>query len=100
MSDKIHDNGAADQRMSSPILRDMAEQPMLDGVPFAGARWKMADRDLQSGLIGKLLHADLPETRTHTIASAAVRCHQQRVGVRILGFPHFTPPAQDVAVTK
>ena len=95
MSDQVYDNRAARQRMSAPILRDMAEQPMLDSVPFAGAWRKMANRDPKTRFVGELLQADFPEPGPRSIATPAVRCHQQRVGVWILGSAHFTPPTQN-----
>ncbi len=36
----------AQQRSPSPVVSDVAEHPVLDLVPFAGARRKVTDLDL------------------------------------------------------
>jgi hypothetical protein len=36
-----------------PVHADMTEPPALNLIPLAGPRWKMADRDMQSGLVCK-----------------------------------------------
>ena len=42
---QVDDDFMSDQRHAAPIAGDMAEQPMLDFVPFAGPRWLLADLD-------------------------------------------------------
>jgi YD repeat-containing protein len=50
--DEVDDDLMADQRLAPPVLTDEREQPVFDLVPLAGARRKMADRNLQSGFVG------------------------------------------------
>ena len=45
------------QRTPAPVLRDVAEQPMLDLVPLARARREVADVDAQAGVVGQLAAA-------------------------------------------
>jgi hypothetical protein len=42
---QVDDNLVRDERHAAPIAGNMAEQPMLDFVPFAGPRGIMADFD-------------------------------------------------------
>ena len=43
VGDQLDDNFMTNQRSSSPVLRNVAEHAMLDLVPLAGSRRKMAD---------------------------------------------------------
>ena len=43
IGDQLDDNFMTNQRSSSPVLRNVAEHTMLDLVPLAGSRWKVAD---------------------------------------------------------
>lgn len=43
--DQVHHGGIVGQRLPSPVRADEREEPMLNLVPFAGTRRKMADRD-------------------------------------------------------
>ena len=49
--DEIDDDLEADQRLATPVLADETEQPMLDLVPLARARWKVTDGDPQPRFI-------------------------------------------------
>ena len=53
--DQIDDGLMADEGFAPPVLRDETEQPMLDLVPFARARGKVADRQCQAQLVGQSL---------------------------------------------
>ena len=55
MSDKLNYHLATQQRTPSPVLGDVAEHPVLDLVPFAGSRRKMAHPNLQPQLISQSL---------------------------------------------
>src|SRR5260370_23095472 len=39
------------------VLADKGEEPMLDLVPFAGARRKVAHREVETGLVGESTQA-------------------------------------------
>ena len=51
--DELHDGLMALQGSAAPVHRDMAEQPVLDFGPLAGARRQVTHRDRQAGLGGK-----------------------------------------------
>jgi hypothetical protein len=53
--DEIDNHLEAQQRLATPVLADEAKQPVLDFVPLAGARRKVAHRDPQPSFIGQLL---------------------------------------------
>ena len=75
--DEFDDDVVADQRSASPVLGDMAEETMLNLVPFAGARRQMADRQPQAGTVGQLLQRDLPQAATSPVAAASVLDHHR-----------------------
>ena len=54
-ADQLDHGEAVGQRAAAPVLRDVAEQPMLDLVPLRGAGRIVTDVDRQSGLVGKRL---------------------------------------------
>ena len=57
---QIDDDVVTHQRSTTPILGDVAEHPMLDLVPFAGARWKVAHMDWHSQAHRQLLQRHFP----------------------------------------
>ena len=56
----------ADQRFAAPVLADGQQQTAFNLAPFAGARREVADRDLQPGFVGQLLHFPLPQPHART----------------------------------
>src|ERR1700730_11866698 len=81
------------ERPAAPILRDVAEQPVLDLVPLRCARRIVVDADHESALIGQLLQLDFPEPRT--IRAAAVCRDCQSSCLRIALSSHAFEPATD-----
>lgn len=61
------------ENIARPGRRDLTEEPMLDGIPFRGARRIVADGDLATGLIGEFLQAFLEHPRSRTVAATAIR---------------------------
>jgi len=93
--DQADDRFVAHQGFASPVLGDEAEQAMFDLVPFAGARGKVTDDQLQFQFVRQLLQRHLPQATTVSIAASAIRRDQQFLGVRKTLFAHFAPPAAD-----
>ena len=52
---QVDDDFMADQGLPPLIHADVTEHPVFDLIPFAGARWEMANRDAQPGLVGESL---------------------------------------------
>jgi len=52
---EVHHCLMADEGTSTPVPGDEAKQAMLDLVPLARARGKVADEELQSGFVGQFL---------------------------------------------
>ena len=88
--DQADDGLAADRRFASLVLRDETEQAMLDLVPFACARRKMADHELQ--LVSQFLQRHFPESRARTVAAAAVGRDQHLLRLREWFLAHLPPP--------
>ena len=63
-SDEIDDCFVIPQRFAAPIRRDKGKQPVLDLVPFAGARRKVTYRNAQCGMIGEFLQLQLPQPQS------------------------------------
>ena len=88
-TDQIHHDLVRFQGNAAPVARDVAKQPMLDLVPLARARRKMANLQNQPRSIGKSLKLRLPKTGAVAVAAAAVAGNQQSPRVAV-SLPH--PP--------
>ena len=60
-SDQLDHGKAIRERPATPILCDVAEQPVLNLVPLRSARRIVVDADCETGLVGQLLQFDFPE---------------------------------------
>jgi len=80
------------QRNALPVACGVARQPMLNLVPFARAKGKMADLHHQARAIGKALQLNLPKSVSMTIATTAVRSNQQTLRGSIALAAHPFPP--------
>src|SRR5580658_5610736 len=58
--DEVDDHLTAHQRLTPPVLRDEAEQPVLDLVPLARPRREVEDVDRQPGSVCQSLELELP----------------------------------------
>jgi len=66
---------------ASPILADLTEQPVLDGIPLRSAGRIVADVNCNPCLIGELLQAKFPSAVSIAVASAAIGENQHPAGV-------------------
>jgi hypothetical protein len=94
-SDQFDHGEAAGQRLATPVLRDVAEHPVLDLVPFRRAGRIVAHGERQAGRIGELLQLDLPQTDAAAIGAAAVGGDHQPVRRGVSRAPHRFAPALD-----
>ena len=85
VGDQVDDDLMAHQRLTAPVLRDVTEEPMLDLVPFARSRRKVADAQTQSRSVRQLLQSNLPQPAAATVAPTAIGRDQQfaRSGVTL-----------------
>ena len=60
-SDQVDDDFMAHQRFAAPVLRNKREQAVLDLIPLAGSRRKVADRGLQPRFVGQFLQLQFPQ---------------------------------------
>ena len=67
--DQIDDRSMIGERPAAPILRNMAEQAVLDLVPFRGARRIVPHLDGEAGFVCKLLEF-LPSRAAHVNRSS------------------------------
>ena len=60
-ADELDHGETIGERAAAPVLRDVAEQPVLDPIPLRGARRVVMDVDREAGLVGEVLQFELPE---------------------------------------
>src|SRR5271169_178644 len=68
---------------------------MLHLVPLARARWEMADRQRQPGLVGQALQLPFPQPQAPAVAATAIGGDQQATRARIQAAALGTPPTAD-----
>jgi hypothetical protein len=93
--DQVDDDFMAHQRFATPVLSDEGEQTVLDLVPLAGSRRKVADRDLQPDFVGQFLQLQLPQPHARSVAAPTVRCNQELTGTGVGLSTHHVPPSPD-----
>ena len=91
--DQADDGLMTDERPTTPVVGDEAEEAMLDLVPLAGAGREVADRELEFQRVGEVLERDAPQARARAVAAAAVRRNQKLGGTWKAAAPHAGPPA-------
>ena len=98
--DQLYNDFVTDQRSTPPVHADMREEPMLDLVPLAGSRRKMANSNLEARVVGESLQLNLPEARSVTIASASVGTDEQFRGTWVETLFHAGPPTSAFCFQK
>src|SRR6516162_2079875 len=78
--DQLDNHAITDEGLGAPILADEGKQPVLDFVPLAGAGRQVADRDVETELVGQLLQFVFPQADPRAVAAAAVGGDQQSSG--------------------
>ena len=91
--DQVHHHFPADQGTPSPVGRDVAEHPVLDLVPVARSRWKVAHLDRKGEIVGQFLDLPAPQADAVSVASSPVGGDQQPTGRGIDRMPHLAPPS-------
>src|ERR1700754_4977254 len=83
VADQVDDGLVGPQGTTAPVDRDEREQPVLDLVPLAGARRKVADVDREVEFIGELLKLGLPHARAVAVAAAGIGGDEDLAGAGI-----------------
>ena len=65
----------APEWLAAPVLADKGEEPMLDLVPFAGARRKVAHREVETGLVGESTQVYAETFHSETVSSSQTLNH-------------------------
>src|SRR6478672_5380681 len=60
-TDELDDGFEVNEWAPTPILGDMAEEPVLDLVPLRCSWREVADANLEAGAVGQFLQFNLPE---------------------------------------
>ena len=77
-TDVVEDRPVAAQRVAGPVLADLAEQAMVDGVPLGGAAGVVTNGDLEVVRVGEAgLECILEATDAWGVAAAGIGEHQQ-----------------------
>src|SRR5437868_6009627 len=71
IADEVDHRFVGRQRPTTPVLRDVAEEPVLDLVPLARARWEVTDHDPDPGLVREALQFELPCVGSVAIAASS-----------------------------
>ncbi len=72
-TDVLEHGLVAGERLSGPVLGDLAEEPVLDGIPLGGAGGIVGDGDAEAeGIAEFLLEGTLPGANSVSVAAAAV----------------------------
>jgi len=77
ITDQVHDDGSRAERLTSPVLGDVAEHPVLDLVPLARAGREMADRDPQPQVVGQTLQRHFPQPRAISVTATGIGSDQE-----------------------
>jgi len=98
-ADVLEHGLVAGEWLSGPVLRDLAEEPVLDGVPFGGSRGIVGDGDLKAEGIAELfLEGALPCGDAVSVATAAVGEDEDAVGMGVaVGALALPPQSEGVA---
>ena len=83
VGDEADDGLVGFQGTTTPIRGDSGKGPVLDLVPFAGARWVVADCDVESGGLSESGKFVFPQPRAVPVGSAAVGGDEQLPRVRV-----------------
>src|SRR5437899_5606748 len=92
MANEVHHGFIILQRLPLPIAADVAEQAMLNRIPFRRSRRVVCHRDSNSPAIGQLLQLPSPRPHARVVAAAAVRLQKPVLRLRVTPPAMFLPP--------
>lgn len=96
VTDVLEYGVVAVQRSSSPVLGDLAEQAVLDGIPLRCARRVVGDGDGDAVAVREpLLETVLPSSTVRAVAAAAIRQDGELLGSFVPATALGKPPRFD-----
>src|ERR1017187_108298 len=82
--DEFEDLADVGERLSSPVLADLAEQTVFDGIPFRSARGIVADGNGEAERSAEcVLKRFPPGAATRAVTSSAIRQNEELAGGRV-----------------
>ena len=93
--DQFDNDFVTGEWLPSPVLGDEREQTVFDLVPLAGPGREVANRNIESCLIGQLLQLQLPQPDARPIAASAIGGNEQPRRFWITLDSHGEPPLAD-----
>ncbi len=91
-SDETQDGGVVCERLTSPLLADLGEETVFDGIPFGGTGGIVADGDEQTEAVDEVfLQGVFPEISVRSIASAIIGQDEQ-AGRFVIAMATVAPP--------
>src|SRR5260370_7257173 len=91
-ADRVDDPREAPQGLPPPVAADVRKEPMLDRVPLARPRGKVAGRDREARAIGQLLQLPLPQPEPAPVAAPGIGRDEQPAGPPGARAPPLLPP--------
>jgi len=95
-ANEVEDLVIAVERFAGPVLRDLREEPMLDGVPFRSSGGVVGDGEGKAVGIGQLgLELGFPSAATIAVAAAGIAQDKELPGAWIAEQSLLAPPMSD-----
>ena len=95
-TDELEDQRVVLQGDARPVFADFAEETMLDGIPFGGARGIVTDGDRELIAVDQLLlESPLPGPRLITITPTAIGQNEQMRVRAVAALSLAAPPVAD-----
>src|SRR4029434_7911746 len=94
-ADELQRRLIADQWLTSPVLTDETEHPMLNRIPFGRGCRQVRDSNRKFKFIAQPLQAKFPQPTAMSVAAATVRFNKQSSWSRINAASFMQPPGAD-----
>lgn len=95
-ANEVDQNQHCAQDMASPCGCDLAEESVLNRIPFGGSRRVMTDCNFEPGLIGKVVQTFLVPPRTRSITAATIGLDHQTLRLGIVRLVETTPVSDGI----
>jgi hypothetical protein len=100
-ANELQDFLVAVEGFAGPVLGDLGEEPVLNGVPFGSARGIVGNGESQPERVGQLrLKFGFPSAASSAITAAGVAEDEELAGARIADGSLLAPPMGDGASSE